>query len=235
MRQNDAAAVSTPLILTVPGLANSGPGHWQSLWEQQRGDCRRVELGMWDAPHRNTWVNQLNLGIRAAGRPMVLAAHSLGCLAVAWWAQLEGANAAHLVAGALLVAPPEAGRSAIDHRLAGFAPVPDQPLPFPAILVGSRNDPYMNIRDARRLAQVWGAGFADAGAIGHINAGSNIGDWPFGQFLLSQLLKNSQIPRRSTAESQTRAGCKAGEASRKAHVREASLVMAAEDQSPLAG
>ena len=87
---NDDASSATlaPLVLTVPGLGNSGAGHWQSLWEEQRADCRRVELGMWDQPHRNTWVNQLNLAIRAAAdnaqrRPVVLAAHSLGCLAVA--------------------------------------------------------------------------------------------------------------------------------------------------------
>jgi hypothetical protein len=104
--QDEARSGQPPLVLTVPGLHNSGPGHWQTLWEQQRHDCHRVELGMWDQPHRNTWVNQLNLAIRAAGRPVVLAAHSLGVIAVVWWAQLER-EAAQLVKGALLVAPPE--------------------------------------------------------------------------------------------------------------------------------
>jgi len=217
MAHNDASlARPAPLILTVPGLNNSGPGHWQTLWEQQRTDCHRVELGMWSSPHRNSWVNQLNLAIRAANfaaprRPVLLAAHSLGCLVVAWWAQMEAADARHLVAGALLVAPPEAGRSAIDHRLAGFAPVPHGPLPFPTILVASRDDPYMPIRDARRLAASWRARFADAGAIGHINAHSDIGDWPFGQFLLGQLLRRP-----------TQAAGPAGEVSRMAHVRRAS-------------
>ena len=234
MTQNDVAfRANTPLILTVPGLANSGPGHWQTTWEQQRSDCRRVELGMWDAPHRNTWVNQLNLAIRAAGRPVVLAAHSLGCLAVAWWAQMEAAEAGALVAGALLVAPPEAGRSAIDHRLAGFAPVPDQPLPFPTILVASRNDPYMNIRVARRLAAGWGASFADAGAIGHINAASGIGDWPVGQFLLGQLIKRASPTRGAAAGDPVEV--RAGEVSRVAHVRDASPVRAAGEPSPQAG
>src|SRR5262245_5536541 len=83
-----------PLVLTVPGLNNSGPAHWQTLWEQRLSDCRRVELGMWDKPHRNTWVNKLNLAIRTADRPVVLAAHSLGCIAVAWWAHFEGREAA---------------------------------------------------------------------------------------------------------------------------------------------
>ncbi|MBO0749473.1 MAG: alpha/beta hydrolase, partial [Porphyrobacter sp.] len=28
-----------PLCLTVPGIDNSGPTHWQTLWEQRREDC----------------------------------------------------------------------------------------------------------------------------------------------------------------------------------------------------
>ncbi len=177
-----------PLILTVPGLANSGLGHWHTLWEQQRSDCHRVQLGQWDQPHRNSWVNQLNLAIRASGRPVVLAAHSLGCLAVAWWALLEAADAGRLIAGALLVAPPDVDTAPCDARLSGFAPTPAAPLPFPSIVVASRNDPYMTMRAARQLAHAWHAGFADAGPIGHINAESGIADWPFGQFLLSRLL-----------------------------------------------
>ncbi len=31
--------------LIVPGLNNSGPRHWQTLWEQTRTDCHRVDLG----------------------------------------------------------------------------------------------------------------------------------------------------------------------------------------------
>lgn len=179
----------TPLVLTVPGLNNSGPNHWQTLWEQQRSDCQRVELGMWDRPHRNTWVNQLNLAIRQADRPVVLAAHSLGCLAVAWWAQLERPGPDSNVLGALLVAPPEVDFFPLDERIAPFAPTPSETLPFPSILVASQNDPYMSYRTSRRLAKTWGSNFADAGRIGHINADSGIGEWPFGQFLLQQLLR----------------------------------------------
>lgn len=182
-------ATRTPLVLTVPGLNNSGPNHWQTVWEQQRSDCRRVALGMWDRPHRNTWVNQLNLAIRQADRPVVLAAHSLGCLAVAWWAQLEQPGSGHNVLGALLVAPPEVDFFPLDERIGPFAPTPAQPLPFPSILVASQNDPYMGYRVARRLARIWGSNFADAGKVGHINAESGLGEWPFGQFLLQQLLR----------------------------------------------
>jgi hypothetical protein len=105
---NRTTDTDNPLILTVPGLNNSGPEHWQSVWERQRPDCRRVDLGMWDKPHRNTWVNQLNLAIRQADRPVILAAHSLGCLAVAWWAQLEQPGARRLAGCAARSGPPPA-------------------------------------------------------------------------------------------------------------------------------
>lgn len=184
-----ATPAGEPLVLIVPGLENSGPAHWQSLWEASRADCQRVDLGMWDKPHRNTWVNKLNHAIRAANRPVVLVAHSLGCLAVAWWAQLEQPGPDSPVIAALLVAPPDVDFFPLDDRLTAFSPTPSEPLPFPSILVGSQNDPYLGYRGARRLARVWGSRFADAGRVGHINADSGLGEWPFGQFLLEQALR----------------------------------------------
>lgn len=179
---------TAPLILTVPGLNNSGPAHWQSAWERERGDMARVELGGWARPHRNGWVNQLNLAIRRAGRPVILVAHSLGCHAVAWWAAMERPAYGDPVVGALLVAPPEVDVAPVDERLKSFGPAPKEPLPFPSIVVASHDDPYIQFHRARRLAQFWGGRFADAGAAGHINADSNLGAWPFGQFLLRTLL-----------------------------------------------
>ena len=217
---NDSTGSVPPLILTVPGLHNSGPQHWQTLWERERGDVRRVELGMWDRPHRNTWINQLNLAIRGAGRPVVLAAHSLGCLAVTWWAKYEqpaeGELGARPVIGALLVAPPEVDFFPLDERLSQFSPTPTEPLPFRSILVASRNDPYMGIRTARKLARTWGSSFADAGAVGHINADSGLGEWPFGKFLLKQLLN----PQSDAAQRNAASGvASSGEATRLAHGR----------------
>jgi len=191
MPTDSAMPEPLPLILTLPGLDNSGPGHWQTVWEERREDCQRVELGVWAQPHRNTWVNQLNLAIAAAERPVILAAHSLGCLAVAWWAALERPAPGGKVRGALLVAPPEVDHRRLDARVATFAPTPRQPLPFRAILVGSRNDPHMTLRSAEQLARDWGCAFADAGRVGHINAESGLGDWAFGQFLLQQLLRSA--------------------------------------------
>ena len=176
-----------PSILTVPGLLNSGPGHWQTIWEAELPNCRRVELGSWNRPHRNSWVSNLNDAIARVKGPVILAAHSLGCHAVAWWAALECREWSDKIAGALLVAPPEVDGGGIDSRLLGFAPSPKALLPFPSIVVASRDDPYIRFERARQLARFWGSRFADAGQVGHINADSGLGEWQFGQFLLTRL------------------------------------------------
>ena len=183
-----------PDILLIPGLNNSGPGHWQTLWEAKLPRARRVDLGLWDDPHRNTWVGKLALAIGRADRPVVLVAHSLGCHVVAWWAEYEAAFTAHLrnaepcpVVGALLVAPPDVDERPVDRRLTRFAPLPPSPLPFPSIVVGSRDDPYLSVGQGRRMAHRWGARYVDGGAIGHVNARSGLGEWSFGLDLLREL------------------------------------------------
>lgn len=186
MIRHDTATKGLPLILTVPGLMNSGSNHWQTIWEAELPNCRRVELGSWDKPHRNSWISNLGNAIAQADGPVILAAHSLGCHAVAWWAAFECSGWSDKIAGALLVAPPEVDAGVVDRRLLAFGPTPKAMLPFPSIVVASQNDPYIAFEKARRLAQFWGSQFADAGEVGHINADSDLGEWSFGQFLLTR-------------------------------------------------
>jgi len=187
MLANFPSTSPEPLVLIIPGLHDSGPSHWQTLWQRELPHAERVDLGMWDDPHRNTWVNQLNLAIHKAGRPVILVAHSLACHVVSWWAEYERPDPDGPVKGALLVAPPEVEHRGVDPRLARFAPVTHRALPFPSILAASRDDPWIAFGQARRLARIWKSRFVDAGWLGHINADSGIRDWPFGQFLLRQL------------------------------------------------
>ena len=194
MRTNMPSAETEPLVLLIPGLNDSGPDHWQSHWQRELPHAERVELGMWDDPHRNTWVNQLNLAIHRAGRPVVLVAHSLACHVVSWWAEYERPGPDGLVKAALLVAPPDVEHDGVDPRLARFAPVMPRALPFPSVLAASRDDPWIAFGRARRLARIWKSRFVDAGWLGHINADSGVRDWPFGLFLLRQL-KAAAEPR----------------------------------------
>jgi uncharacterized protein len=125
----------------------------------------------------------------AAAPPIVLAAHSLGCLAVAWWAELSGQPWGWPVAGALLVAPADVNSRPLAAELADFAPAPRRPLPFPSILVASEDDPWIAPEAARSLAADWGSHFVNAGPVGHINAASGLGWWEEGQELLDRVIR----------------------------------------------
>lgn len=193
---------SAPVVLTVPGLNGSGPAHWQSLWEQSRTDTVRVELGMWSRPRRNAWVTKIDQAIRSSPGPVVLAAHSLGCIAVAWWAQLSGQPWAWPVMGALLVAPADLSSRPLAAELADFAPTPLLPLPFPSILVASEDDPWISPEAARNLAASWGSHFVNAGPLGHINAASGVGWWQEGEELLDRVIA-AGAPATSASEART--------------------------------
>jgi hypothetical protein len=64
------------------------------------------------------------------------------------------------------------------------------------VIAASQDDPYCSQRSAISLARDWGSRFADAGAVGHINAESDLGDWPLGERLLEQLMRGyGPLPR----------------------------------------
>lgn len=178
----------SPLCLMVPGLGNSGPGHWQTIWESERPDCVRVELGMWDNPIRNIWISRIDQAVAAANGPVVLVGHSLGCHAILWWAGLLGEDVSGNVVGAMLVAPPDVDRPGVDARLAPFAPAPQSMLPFPTMTVASSDDPWCDADRAMELAGAWGAQCVLLDHVGHINADSGLGAWREGQDLLEGLL-----------------------------------------------
>lgn len=171
-------------VLFVPGLGNSGPGHWQSLWQSALPGSRRADLPGWDTPHLMPWVLALDEAIARFQEPPVLAAHSLGCLAVAHWATRH----TRPIHGALLVAPPDPERPEAPETVCEFAPVPRHTLPFPCRVVASSEDPYADLEWSRTLARAWGAAFTVAGPCGHLNAASGHGEWPRGLALLEDLL-----------------------------------------------
>ncbi len=128
---------TAPIVLTVPGLGIRP----LALADPVGGGAPRHasrRVGHVGFTARNAWVTKLDQAIRAAQAPVVLAAHSLGCLAVAWWAELAGQPFGWPVAGALLVAPPDIDRADAPAQLATFRPAPSRLLPFPSILVGEQ-------------------------------------------------------------------------------------------------
>jgi hypothetical protein len=177
-----------PPVLIVPGWQNSGPAHWQSLWERDNPNCTRVVQSNWDQPELRDWVAALERAISAAPSPPVLVGHSLGCIAVAHWASEHDRGTASCVAGALLVAPADVEQSMAAQSLSNFAPIPQGRLRFPSIVVASRNDPYAPFGRAAILAGAWGSELVDAGYSGHINTDAGFGPWVAGETLLARLI-----------------------------------------------
>lgn len=173
-----------PTVLILPGWQNSGPEHWQSRWEALHG-YTRVQQHDWMRPLRGDWMSQLEEAVLAASGPVVLVAHSLGCVLSAAWAAHSGNT--HRIQGALLVAPGDPQRDELRAVLKSWSPVPLQRLPFPSTLVGSHDDPYCSFERAQHFARAWGSDLVDYGNRGHINAESGLGDWPEGQCLLAQM------------------------------------------------
>jgi predicted alpha/beta hydrolase family esterase len=176
--------MSNSPVLTLPGWQNSGPEHWQSLWEVAHG-FTRVEQHDWLRPLRGDWIARLEDLVLAQTQAPVLVAHSLGCLLVAAWA--SHSKNTHRVKAALLVAPGDAEREELRPVLTSWAPIALQTLPFKTQLVASHIDPYCSFERASALAKAWGSELIDAGECGHINAQSNLGHWPQGLALVNQL------------------------------------------------
>ena len=179
-------------IVIVPGWRDSGPGHWQSLWAERLPGAVRVQQDVWVTPSRKSWVASITRIIIAQNQPVVVVAHSLGCIATA---HLPPEAVRH-ISGALLVAPADPERRSV---LSDFAPVPYQSLPYRSVLVASSNDPYCPPRLAGAYARAWGSEFVRMQNAGHINTESGHGEWPLGVALLQSLTGDVTLGTTATA------------------------------------
>lgn len=182
------APAGAATVLVLPGLNGSGPDHWQSRWERRHPELRRVEQASWDRPRLGDWASTLEEAV-SSHRRVILVAHSLGCALVAHWARCGSTGR---VASALLVAPADVERPGASPEIRSFAPMPVAPLPFPAWVVASADDPYASLARARHFAEAWGARFLDVGRAGHLNVDSGHGHWPEGEALLEQLRRSAE-------------------------------------------
>lgn len=178
-----------PPVLIVPGLGDSEPRHWQSHWERTLPNARRVVQSDWDRPNLGFWTGTLLEAVRETPGA-ILVGHSLGCAAIAHLAAVTGGRG---VAGALLFAPADVDRDVPRTEvLRHFSPLPRRPLPFPSIVVASRNDPYVVFERAQLFARDWGSRLVDLGAAGHINVASGHHSFPRGLTLLRELIHQAE-------------------------------------------
>ncbi|SAI05822.1 Predicted esterase of the alpha/beta hydrolase fold [Bordetella ansorpii] len=174
-----------PII--IPGWKDSGPAHWQTLWEQSLPHAVRVRQQSWSDPHPATWHAAVAAAVDAAACPALLIAHSLGCLAVASLPVPLHSR----VAGALLVAPADVERTELPQCLRAFAPMPRQSLSFQSVVVVGDDDPYCALQRAEGFARDWGSRLVVVPSGGHLNADSGLNDWPAGLKLLTSLRRRA--------------------------------------------
>ena len=170
--------------MILPGIGGSGEAHWQTIWQREDPRMVRFRPGSWDRPELDDWIRALDVAVDQSNGPAMLIAHSLACLLVAHWASRSARTAR--IAGAFLVAVPDPDGPVFPRREAGtFLDVPTVPLPFPALIVASSNDPYASLDHVEARAADWNAGLVEVGAHGHINGASGLGSWPEGARLLT--------------------------------------------------
>lgn len=178
--------MTTRPVLLIPGIYNSGPTHWQSLWQTRHAGVARVEQADWDHPDCDTWVRTLDDAIAASPQPPILVAHSLGCLVAVHWA----ARHHRPVQALLLVAVPDPGGPNFPADAKGFAPLPAvlpaQPDLPRRVMMSSTSDPYSTPGFSAQCASAWNAEHVVLGERGHLNADSGLGDWPQGWELVAR-------------------------------------------------
>lgn len=186
-RADDALreAASRFEFVLVPGRYNSGPEHWQSIWERDLPFWRRIDQRDWNDPDIHRWVGSIARLLVRSRHPALLVGHSLGALASC----VAAVEMRERIAGLLLVAPAEPSRFDAEDA------VPAHALPVPSLLVASRDDPFMAIGRAEHWARVWGSDLVDLGDAGHINAESGFGPWRFGRELLARLVAQADARR----------------------------------------
>ncbi|MFD4599533.1 RBBP9/YdeN family alpha/beta hydrolase [Streptomyces sp. NPDC058464] len=181
----------------IPGIDGSDERHWQSRWERAWGEAAvRIAPRSWARPELRDWVAAVQSAYEVAvardGRAeggadgrVALVAHSLGCWAAAEW--LAWARPAEVTA--FLAAPPDPRGPAFPGAAAPtFLELSARPLPGPALVVASEDDPYADATASAALASGWRVPWHSVGAHGHLNSASGLGDWPVGRQLLDTLL-----------------------------------------------
>ena len=177
-------------LLTVPGIFDSGPDHWQTLWEQVPGRVtRRFAPSSWDEPEARDWVAAVERELADLGPDTLVVAHSMGCLASAHVAATTGG-----FRGVVLVAPPDLHDPAFPPEARGFEELVPAPLRVPGLLITSSDDHYGTPSAYARLAAAWDVPHLDLGPLGHINAESGLGAWDEGWRLVTAFAAGTRRP-----------------------------------------
>jgi len=183
---------ASPTILIVPGLRDHVPDHWQTLLEPKLAKATTVPRMERDKLSCAAWVTELDQSLSKIQGPVVLVAHSGGCMMVVHWAQRHRRpiKSALLATPADLESPlPEGYPTQEVLQQNGWLPVPRTRLPFPSIVAASTNDPLGRFDRVQALAEAWGSRLVNVGSVGHLNPAAGYGPWPRAEEFIRELAK----------------------------------------------
>jgi predicted alpha/beta hydrolase family esterase len=182
-------------VLIIPGLRDHVAEHWQTLLQAELDGAHSVEPLRENGLSCAARVEAIAQALERIDGPVILVAHSAGCLMTVHWAVRHRAIAAERVCGALLVTPPDLTAAWPDKYPSpqsleqhGWSPLPREPLPFPCIVAASSNDPLATLGAVRAMAADWGGRVAELGEVGHMNPASGYGPWPMAHTFIAELL-----------------------------------------------
>jgi predicted alpha/beta hydrolase family esterase len=179
-------------VLIIPGLRDHVQAHWQTILAAKLSHAVTIAPMGRNALSCSDRVHAIEKQVAQCPLPVIVVAHSAGCLMLAHWAKTT--KLAHKVKGALLAVPPDfetpmpegyPTMQALEQ--AGWFPVPKQTLPFSSLVAVSHNDPLCQLSKALALASCWGSEVVDLGRVGHLNPASNFGEWAQAESLIERL------------------------------------------------
>ena len=186
--------MAEPTVLIVPGLRDSVATHWQTLFEARLRDVGRSVVSVPPMGRQRLEcarnVEAIEAAVQSIEGPIVIVAHSAGCIMAAHWAKATQRP----MQGALLAVPPDFETPMPDGyptlaqlQAAGWLPIPRRRLPFPSIVAASSNDPLSTHDRVVELANAWGSECVELGEVGHLNPASGFGAWPRADELVNRL------------------------------------------------
>ena len=161
--------VSDATILALPGATPLDDAHWIGRWTRRLSTALPVPAG-------DGGDDPLPRLIEGAPGPVVALAYHEGI------ERLVAHADEYPVRAAFMVGP--RGGTSMEERI--------EPLPFPSILVASRDDPLCPFETAEAMGARWGSLFVDAGEAGELGSASGRGPWPEGLLTFARFL--SQLP-----------------------------------------
>ena len=130
-------------VLVVPGLDDPAA----TRWPQRVPGVRRVGAVERSVPDLNRWAAKVATEIDGCREAPLVVAHGFGALAALRATFLFERR----VAGMMLVAPDDPDRHGVLARLPAAA------LPYPTLVIASRDDPAIKVTKAGALATRWGS------------------------------------------------------------------------------